>query len=441
MNMKRIILLVLTYLLLFCLTACQLESTAMREPSTITTADGAASGKGDTFSLRITWAEYSGRGEAIQRIISNYNNAYNHSITMLGGDEDLQTIQALLDGNAPIVYVLPYRYVQLFGMRGDLMDLTQAFELEQAAYYPQIWALGGIDGVTYGIPWIGHAMCLLYNTSLLQIASVDATSINSLDALVDAMAQIQSSTDARGFGLVGAASNDISWMVNQFIYGFGGALVSDDGETVAINSEQSRAALDFYKNVLGAYAQPTWQTDTGAEVMNLFRKQEVAFEIQGIWGVTDIQKNGSPFEVGILSLSDIGLCAEVGPMMLAIPAHMDEALQHQALALIRYLISPDAQSQILLGEYSPEHDAYYPFRTPIRHDGSGGNAFFGMPEYVRFIEGFQNPSIDVPTPAWQIIKDTYYESGLHQVMLGELSIDDFLRQIETVGNEILRNNQ
>jgi len=158
MNMKRIILLVLTYLLLLCLTACQLESTAMREPNTITIADGTASGQGDTFSLRITWAEYSGRGEAIQ---------YHHSIAILGGDEDLQTIQALLNSNAPIVYVLPYRYVQLFGMRGDLMDLTQVFELEQATYYPQVWALGGIDGVTYGIPWIGHAMCLLYNTSLV----------------------------------------------------------------------------------------------------------------------------------------------------------------------------------------------------------------------------------------------------------------------------------
>jgi multiple sugar transport system substrate-binding protein len=36
--------------------------------------------------------------------------------------------------------------------------------------------------------------------------------------------------------------------------------------------------------------------------MNHFRKQEIAFEFQGVWGVTNIQQNGNPFEVGIISI-------------------------------------------------------------------------------------------------------------------------------------------
>ena len=141
-----------------------------------------------------------------------------------------------------------------------------------------------------------------------------------------------------------------------------------------------------------------------------------------------------------MALTDIGANAEVGPMMLAVPANMDEALQSQALTLIHYLISPKAQGQILLGEYSPEHDAYYPFRTPIRNDTPAAEAFRAYPAYSMFIEGFQHPSVDVPVPAWQTVKKQYYEPGLHSVMLGAITTESFLKMIETEGNKLLTGN-
>jgi multiple sugar transport system substrate-binding protein len=437
---KNIKYFIIILFVLITLCSCnQADSPAVKPTDTALPADSVQP-TAAALSFRITWADYSGRGAAIQKIVNTYDSNNPGAITMVGGDEDIQTIQTLLDSKASILYVLPYRYVEYFSAKGYLWDLTETFQAEKSAFYPQVWNLGSVNGLTYGIPWLGHAMCLLYNQTLLQKAGVDATSINSLSTLVLAMEQVEKSTDAKGFGLVGASSNDISWMVNQFIYGFGGSLVSDDGKTVSINSEQSRSAIDFYKNVLGAHAQSTWLEDTGTEVMNYFRNQEVAFEIQGIWGVTDIQKNGDPFDVGVIPMADVGLCAEVGPMMLAIPADLSEPQLSQAIAFIRYLISPEAQEQILHGEYSPERDAYYPFRTPIRNDMANDKIFQAYPDYYKFVEGFQNPSIDVPVAAWQTVKDDYYGPGLHKVMSGELPIDDFLAQIETEGNRILKSN-
>ena len=438
MGAKRIWLLVLTLSALLSLYSCAQVTAPATKPTDTAQSTATVQPTVADLSLRITWPDYSGRGEAIQKIINTYNANNHASVTMIGGDEDLNAVQTLLDSKAPILYVLPYRYVKYFGIKGYLLDLTDTFQAEKAAFYPQVWDLGCISGVTYGIPWLGHAMCLLYNQTLLQKAGVDATSIDSLPALVRALEQVEKHTDAKGFGLVGASSNDISWMVNQFLYGFGASLVSSDGNTVTINSEQSRAAIDFYKNVLGAHAQATWLEDTGTQVMDHFRNQEVAFEIQGIWGITDIQKNGDPFDVGVISMADIGLCAEVGPMMLAVPVGLNEAQLSQTLALIRYLISPEAQAQILLGEYSPEHDAYYPFRTPIRNDMTSDSIFQAYPDYIKFIEGFLNPSIDVPVPAWQIVKDDLYGPGLHKVMSGEMSVEDFLARVEAEGNRVLK---
>lgn len=439
MVFKRIPALIMLFLFFIFLFSCEKEQTMNNTDSLSDTTTG----NGNTLDFRITWKGYSGRGETIQTIVDAYNK--NHSdgsiISMINGDEDRNTMEALLKSNSDTIYVLPYRYVKYFGNKGYLKDLTEDFKDEEKLYYPEVWKLGTVEGKSYGIPWLGHSMCLLYNKNLLKKAGIDADSIDSLDALVKAIELIEENTDAQGIGLVGANGNDVSWMVNQFIYGFGSDLVNDDGTSVTINNEKSKAALEMYKNILGKHAQPTWMNDTAMEVMTYFRKQEVAFEILGIWGVTDIEKNGSPFEVGIISLNDIGLSSEVGPMMLAIPSAMSDKNTDESIKFINYLISKEAQEQIMKGEYSPEHDAYYPFRTPIRIDMSDSQIFQSHPEYFTFIEGFKNPSIDMPVPAWQIVKNEIYEDGLHKVMNDEMTIEEFLDMIEAKGNQILSTNK
>ncbi|HPF87477.1 MAG TPA: extracellular solute-binding protein [Candidatus Limiplasma sp.] len=414
------------------------QPSAVSAPTAAPAAETQATADGYPLQFRITWKSYSGRGEAIGAIVDQYNESSDNEVTLLDGDEDKDAIEALLQSDAETVYVLPYRYIQYFGDLGYLTDLTETFAADKAYFYDEIWSLATVDGKTFGIPWLGHSMCLLYNKTLLEHAGVDVKSITDMDSFIAALQTIADKTGAGGLGLVGAQSNDISWMVNQFIYGFGSSLVSEDGTTVTVNNAKSVRALTVYRDVLGQYAQPTWLEDTAEEVQTAFRNQEVAFEILGIWGVTDIIKNGSPFEVGILPLKTIGLCSEVGPMMLAIPASMSAEGKEAAVDFIRYMISKDAQEEIMKGEYSPEHDTYYPFRTPIRKDMADSEIFISHPEYQVFIEGFQNPSIDVPVPAWQTVKDEIYAPELHRVMTGEITIEAFLSEVEEQGNRILQ---
>jgi len=433
MTLRRRIAFLIAIILIACQFSCNTPPTSQADSMIQPTETR------ENISFRITWQDYSGRGQAINKIVEQYNQLSQEDavITLISGDEDMVSIQTLLESDAQTVFVLPYRFVQYFGDLGLLTDLTSEFEEEASAFYPEVWALGTANGNTFGIPWLGHSMCLLYNKTLLDKAGVDPASIVDLDSFVSALIAIEEKTDAMGIGLVGAESNDVSWMVNQFIYGFGGKLVNKTGDRVLINSQQSSDALDFYMNVLGAHAQLSWTKDTGTEVMKYFLNQEVAFEIQGIWGISDIQKNGSPFEVGVIPLKQIGVCSEIGPMMLAIPESKSEQAKQQAIAFIRYMISIDAQQAILNGEYSPERDAYYPFRTPIRKDMADAQVMQLNPVYQVFIEGFGNPSIDVPVPAWQSIKKDLYEPGLHSVMIGAISIETFLTMIETEGNKIL----
>jgi len=433
MTFKRLLALFMAAFVAPCLLSCADVKASQQATQTQPQESGA------TLPFRITWKDYSGRGQAISKIVEQYNliSEEDETVQVVSGDEDLAAIQTLLETAPETILVLPYRYVQYFGHAGQLADLTDDFKQEATAFYQEVWQLGTSSGRTYGIPWLGHSMCLLYNKTLLKEAEVDPTQITSLDTLVAALTAIEEKTGIYGIGLVGADSNDVSWMVNQFVYGFGGELVDSSGTNVLINSPESAAAIEFYRDVLGAHAQSTWTKDTGVEVMEYFLKQQVAFEIQGIWGVTDVEKNGSPFEVGVIPLEQIGMCAEIGPMMLAIPSGMSDAGKEQAKAFIRYMISMNAQEAILNGEFSPEHDAYYPFRTPIRKDMVNTQMLQMNPIFKVFIEGFENPSIDVPVPAWQTIKKELYEPGLHSFMIGAITSEGLLRMIETEGNKIL----
>ncbi|CQR71041.1 putative ABC transporter-binding protein precursor [Sporomusa ovata DSM 2662] len=431
MKIRTLLLLSMVSLVAVFLISCSGKRQSISEESTY---------KKQQLSFRITWTAYSGRGEAIQKIVDLYNEKNNDGfeIVLHGGDENVKAIEGFLaEKSSETIYVLPYRFVKYFGDKGYLEDLSVSFQKEEELFYPELWQLGEINGGIYGIPWVGHSICLIYNKDLLKKAGVDAASIKDLDSLLKAFKAVEEKTNVKGIGLVGANHNDISWMVNQFIYGYGSNLVDTSGTKVAINNEKAKAAILFYKNVLGKHAQPSWITDTGVEVLEHFRKQKIAFEFQGVWGVADNEKHGNPFPVGIISLETIGLCPEVGSMMLSIPSGMSNEKKAAAIKFLKFMISKEAQEKIMDGEYSPEHDTYYPFRVPVRKDLSDSFIFEKYPQYLPFLRGFKRPSIDVPVPKWQTIKDGYYAPGLHRVMKEEMSVDEFLERIEVEGNKIL----
>lgn len=389
--------------------------------------------------FRITWTDYSGRGVAVQKVVDAYNaQNKNYKIILQGGDEDLDKLDKLMaDDEHKTIYVLPYRFVKYFGNQERLLNVSEEFSNQKGLYSPDLWDLGKVNDNVYGIPWVSHTIALIYNKNILDSVGVNPEQINSLESLVDALKLVEENTDVHGIGLVGANHNDISWMVNQFIYGFGSSLVDETGTKVTINNSNSIEAITFYKDVLSQYAQPTWLDDTGVEIMNYFRDQKLAFEFQGVWGITDIEKNGSLFETGIINLSNIGLSPEVGPLLLSIEPEMSQEDKDEAIKFIEYMISVEVQEEIMKGEYSPEHDAYYPFRVPARNDLVNSLIFIENPQYIPFTTGFENPSIDVPTAKWQTVKNDIYAPGLHAVMTNELSIEDFLKQVETDGNLIL----
>lgn len=391
------------------------------------------------LTFRITWDAYSGRGDAINEIVKRYNDSQNKVIVnMISGNEDMQEIETLLSSeDCPEVMVLPYRHLQELGKEEKLLTFDNVFTTEMVYFEDSIVNMSKVDNQLFGVPWIGHTMALIYNKNILDEAGVDPFNITNFDELEQALIRVESNTTSSGIGLVGANHHDISWMTSQFIYSFGGSLVNEEKNEVIINSPESMDALNYYINILGAHAQDGWEYDNGEDVMEHFRNQEVAFEIQGPWGITDIWKAGDPFEVGAISFARFEAYSEVGLLMLTIPNSIASEKKESAIDFIRFMIQIDSLEQILDGEYIAKYDEYYPFRIPIRKDMSNNDFFIRYPYFNEFVLGFEYPSINTPIPKWNTIHDNWYLSSLHEVVIGNMTIEEFLQYIQSEGNKLI----
>ncbi len=413
---KSIIIFAIIVILTCCSLSCTIKSKEKKE-----------------IYFKITWDDKSSRGEAILNIVEGFNNSQdNIHVTMLGGSEDKDEYLQALSSDTVDVYVMPYRFIRNSSISTELYPLTDYFSNEADKYYETIIELVETKKGIMGVPWIGHSMGIVFNKELVNQAEIDPYKWKTTQDLLEACMAVDTMTESKGLGLVGADHHDVTWMLSQFIYTYGGRLMEldENGEMnkVAINSKESIEAIDFYIKKLGKFAQDGWEDDTGLEVMELFASEEIAFEIQGPWAISDIWKRGYPFEIGTISLSQIGMYSEVGPLMLTVSK--DSLMIDEAKEFISYLIDEDTLEKIMDGEYDPKHEEYYPFRVPLKKNMENSQFFKQYPEFLVFIEGYKKPSINTPSEEWAEKRKQLYSYYIHEAIIGNITIEEALELIE-----------
>lgn len=412
-------------------------------------ADESVSKDPVSIRMQIVWGTDSGRGQAIQKIIDEFEKENeNVDVELIGSTQNNQKLLTqILSGQAPEVLQVPYREVKSLGAEEAFLDLTAEFSEEAKNYYDELIELGSIDGKLYGFPWLGHTIQLVYNKTMFEEAGIDSPP-STWEELYETAKALTKDTDGDGkvdqygIGLVGKQHPDIAWLVSMFIHQAGGELVKKEGDgyQVALNSPEAEEALTFYKKLVNETAPPDTANKDGGGVMADFRNQVVAMEFQGPWGITDIWKNGNPFEVAAAPVpaGPAGRAADLGPYMLSIPAGLDKEKEEAAKQLIHFLGSKKAQEMIMLGEKG-EDGEYYPFRVPMRKDLADADYFKEHPEFLVFIEGLQYPSISSPIESWARVQEEVYQSELNKFIIGESSAKEALQAIEQKGNLVIQN--
>jgi ABC-type glycerol-3-phosphate transport system substrate-binding protein len=411
------------------------------------TGFGDTAGPGVTgISMQISWAEDSGRGKVIREILDVFEvENPDIKVDLLPANPvDSWILAQVVSGQAPDI--LQTNYQNLWGQAPDrvFQDIGMEFSEEGDAFYEKPWEMGQFGGIQYGVPWMGHTVQLVYNEDLFTAAGLTRPPAN-WEELYDYAKQLTVDTDGDGeidqwgIGLVGKQDNDIIWMVNMFIHQGGARIVDISGgrPRVALNSPEGIRALAFYKKLITECAPPDSGNKAAGDVMEDFRNQVVAMELQGPWGVTDIWK-ADYFDANTAHVpaGPAGRFSEMGLEYLTIPVGVAGEKREAAIRVIKFLASPWGQEMLLKGELA-EDGNYYPFRLPIRTDAADSLYFQENPEFQPFIDGFAFPCVSTPVESWYQVQQEVYKSELNKVVLGLTSVEAALAEIERAGNAIL----
>ncbi|MBN4074909.1 extracellular solute-binding protein, partial [bacterium AH-315-E09] len=126
------------------------------------------------ISIRITWDADSGRGQAIRKILDEFENQNpNISVTLYGGTSSgAELLTQILGGDTPEVLQVAYRDVKALGSQGAFMDLSAEFGANKGYFYEELWNLAVLDEQLFGYPWLGHSIQLIYNRTLFAEAGL-----------------------------------------------------------------------------------------------------------------------------------------------------------------------------------------------------------------------------------------------------------------------------
>lgn len=239
-------------------------------------SNGEATG---TISL---WARDSQKG-----FMDLLANAYNKShkaqvqVTIIPSANFVQKFgTAAAGGSGPDVASIDLVYLPYFASTGVLEDITD--EASKLPYKdklsPSHQKLSTWEEKTYALPFTAEASVLFYNKDLFKQAGLDPNKppTNFQEMLDDAKKIRALGPDIYGFTMAGQCGGCNVFEFTPTVWASGGNILSDDGKTAKLDSQEVTDSLNFYKQLHDAGVMPeAAKTDSGTAQSALFQGGKV----------------------------------------------------------------------------------------------------------------------------------------------------------------------
>jgi ABC-type glycerol-3-phosphate transport system substrate-binding protein len=343
-------------LLLAVLSACNPASTASPPPAT------AQTGSSGAVTL-LLWHGWGGAERlALGRLVDQFNERHPNGRVLLQAmplatmSRDLRT--AVAAGSGPHIMLIPNSWVGGLVDAGALRSLDDLIgDSEQNALLPA--TLGGAkahdrDGKTrlYGLPISFDTLALYYNTANI-LAPPDDT------AKLLAAAHGLSDPGAPRWGLALNLSVDSTI---GYLYAFGGRIFDDEGQLALGGS--GRAGAESWLNwllKLNGDTQLRAHTGSSIAVDRDVKYGRVLMTFDWAHQIA-VYRNLWPESLGVAPLPRLSETGQpprpyVKSDLLAINARVSPAERDAAAEFLRYMVSDEAQTALLLADLQPARQA------------------------------------------------------------------------------------
>ena len=225
------------------------------------------------------WESSPAEGTALKGAIDAFSTAYPNikvKQTTIPGDYRAAMITKFGASDVPDLFYVNAEYAPEWMSNGFLLpldDYIQRQGFDTSTFFPDYASIFQQDGTTYGLPKDGNTIAMAVNTDLVPNPPT------TLDELIT-VAQ----------GLKGKSGLKAPMCLNPsldrglaFLYAQGGSLLTDDGSASAIDTTESKAAVQWYMDLFkDGLGQTNTQLGDGwcGEALG---KGDVAIAFEGGW--------------------------------------------------------------------------------------------------------------------------------------------------------------
>ena len=183
----------------------------------------------------------------------------NDRINIDTGDFATKVDASVKAGNPPdLVYV--DRFLSQFVQLGDLSDTTDLVAQAQQVYGPLEDAANinlKIDNKWWCLPYFANGNGWFARKDWLAEKGIKPETLKTFEQVRDAALAISDPSKNRfGWGLTTNTGGDGTTAVTSLVYAYGGAIVSNDGKKVVLNSPETVTAINFLADI---YTNPKYK--------------------------------------------------------------------------------------------------------------------------------------------------------------------------------------
>ncbi len=257
------------------------ESSSVEETSSESTTEEAEPGK----AITITYANFNASGgneatlDSMYQAFHEQNPDINVEIETIAMDDYFTTLQTrIAGGTAPDCFEMNIENFAAYASKGILAELSDADTtgLNQTAL-----SAFAYDGKQYALPENFSTVVLVYNKDLFDQAGIDYPTSSWTREDVDKAAEAIRGLGDNIYGIYQPVTyNEFYKVAAQY----GGSLVSADGKSFTINSEENIKALQsMVDRVQKTNVQPTEEQMGGMGDWDLFESGRLGMIPTGTW--------------------------------------------------------------------------------------------------------------------------------------------------------------
>ncbi|WP_202840488.1 sugar ABC transporter substrate-binding protein [Luteimonas saliphila] len=238
------------------------------------------------------------------------------------------------------------------------VDASQV--VEEADYFPGIWATNVVDDVLYGVPWYVDTRLLFYRKDLLAKAGFDAPPATWAE-WERAMAAIVRD-GAPGRHAVLMPVNEFEPQLS-FALQTGEPLLRDDDRYGNFRGPGFRKALAFYANAFAQGWAPRMSDTQISNVWDEFFRGSYAFYLSGPWNIREFRRRQPPELAGAWGTMPLpgpdgpgaGIAGGTSLVLFRSSERKDAAWK-----LVEFLSRPDIQQRFhaLIGDLPPRRSTW-----------------------------------------------------------------------------------